>query len=177
MTNSKSHNRPKARSNEILTREIPGELLIYDLKRHKAYCLNETAASIWKQCNGKRTVPEIARQVEKSRKVPLDEKIVWLAVDQLQKTHLLDLRFPLPPPSVISRRESIRSLGLATAVALPIVVSIIAPTAVQAATCPAVLPLGGCNATTVGCCCTTVPRRICRALGGGNFNCNGAACP
>lgn len=168
MKNSKSHNLPKARSSELLTREIPGELLIYDMKRHTAYCLNETAASIWKQCNGKRTVTEIARQLEKSRKVPLDEKIVWLAVEQLQKRHLLDLQMPLPSQRVISRRESIRSLGLATAIALPIVVSIIAPTAASAATAitPAVcagrrpndLPAGaGCEGTpctTAGTTCT-----------------------
>jgi len=168
MNNSKSHNRPKARSSELLTREIPGELLIYDMKRHTACCLNETAASIWKQCNGKRTVPEIARQLEKSRKAPLDEKIVWLAVDQLQKKHLLEPRFSVPPQRMISRRESIRTLGLATAVALPIVVSIIAPTAVSAVTAitPAVcatrrpndLPGGtGCQATP----CTSPPNTTC----------------
>lgn len=159
MKNSKTHNRPKARSSELLTREIPGELLIYDMKRHTAYCLNETAASIWKQCDGKRTVTEIARQLEKTCKVPLDEKIVWLAVDQLQKKHLLDRQFPFPSHRVISRRESIRSLGMATAIALPIVVSIVAPTAASAATAitPAVCVGRHPNDLPGGTGCQTTP--------------------
>jgi|SRR5882672_962346 len=134
MKRSNNRNLPKAKSSGLLTREIPGELLVYDMKRHRAYCLNETVASIWKQCNGKRTVNELTRQLEKSCKVSVDESIVWLALDQLEKRHLLDRGFSFPPQRVLPRRELIKSLGLATAVALPIVVSIVAPTAASAAT-------------------------------------------
>src|SRR6267378_5663325 len=155
MKRSKSRHLPKARTSGILTREIPGELLIYDMKRHAAYCLNETAASIWKQCNGKRTIIELVRRLEKSCKVPVDERIVWLALNQLEKRHLLDPRFSFPSQRVMSRRGLMSSLGLATAVALPIVVSIIAPTAVQAATCGGKIPVAQCdNVSKVGCCCT-----------------------
>src|SRR5882762_9806312 len=116
MKRSKSRHLPKARTSGILTREIPGELLIYDMKRHAAYCLNETAASIWKQCNGKRTIIELVRRLEKSCKVPVDERIVWLALNQLEKRHLLDPRFSFPSQRVMSRRGLMSSLGLATAV-------------------------------------------------------------
>ena len=175
MKQSKLHNLPKARRSEILTREIPGELLVYDMKRHRAYCLNETAAYIWKQCNGKRTVAQLACQLEDRSGGSVDEKIVWLALDQLEKRHLLDPRFSFPSQSGVSRRGVIRSIGLASVIALPVVVSIIAPTAVQAASCiPGGIPTGSCTGVTkVGCCCTN--SKTC-AQTGPTFKCDGAAC-
>lgn len=125
---------PKARKNDLVTRQIPGELLVYDLKRHKAFCLNEAAATVWKSCDGKRTVSELAAKLENDQKSPVDEKIVWLALDQLEKSYLLQSKATKPiglPP--ISRRSLIRA-GIATAIALPVVAMIAAPTAVQAAT-------------------------------------------
>jgi len=125
---------PRARKDNLVTRPVPGELLVYDLKRHKAFCLNETAASVWKSCNGKRTVAELADSLEKNRKTPVDEKVVWLALDQLEKSNLLHRKISRPRslPSV-SRRDLIR-LGLAGAIALPIVTMIAAPTAQAAGT-------------------------------------------
>jgi hypothetical protein len=174
MKNSKNHNRPKARSSEILTREIPGELLIYDMKRHKAYCLNETAGYIWKQCNGKRTVFQLARKLEASCGDSVDERIVWLALEQLEKNNLLDSRFSSSARSVMTRRKLIRSLGVTSVVALPIVASIIAPTAAQAVTaitqavCTArhFADPGGCGGTP----CSNAPGN-CNRLGASN-NCN-----
>ena len=175
MKPSNRRNLPKTRSSGILTREIPGELLIYDMKRHMAYCLNETAASIWKQCNGKRTVIEITRQLEKSCKISMDTRIVWLALDQLEKRHLLEPRFSFPSQRVMSRRGLLSSLGLATTVALPIVVSIIAPTAVQAATCGGKIPTAQCNnVVRVGCCCAN--SRTCTQTSPGVFSCVLPAC-
>ena len=124
---------PKARKNDLVTRQIPGELLVYDLKRHKAYCLNDTAAAVWKGCDGKRTVSQLAFKLQQDQKSPVDEKIVWLALDQLEKSYLLQTKAikPIGLPS-ISRRSLIRA-GIATAIALPLVTMIAAPTVVQAA--------------------------------------------
>jgi hypothetical protein len=62
---------------------------------------------------------------------------------QLEKIHLLQRAVALPAPGAalpsqragISRRQLVRTLGLAAAVAAPIVTSIVAPTSAQAATC------------------------------------------
>ena len=70
---------PKARKDDLVMRQIPGELLVYDLKRHKAFCLNDTAANIWKSCNGKRTVADLATELQTQYPAPVDEKVVWLA--------------------------------------------------------------------------------------------------
>jgi hypothetical protein len=163
---------PVARRSDLLTRKIPGELLVYDLKRHKAFCLNETAARIWKGCNGKRTVADLAALLESEERLPLDEKIVWLALDQLERSHLLQTRSlggaVLP---VISRRRLIRS-GIAAAIALPVVTMIAAPTA-QAAGTP--ITAAVCHARVQPNCggepCSDRPGRSCANIGAANCAC------
>ena len=125
---------PRARKDNLVTRQIPGELLVYDLKRHKAYCLNQTAAAVWKNSDGKRTVSDLAAKLQKDQKSAVDERIVWLALDQLEKSHLLQTR-PARPIGLpmVSRRDLIRA-GIATAIALPLVTMIAAPTAQAAGT-------------------------------------------
>jgi hypothetical protein len=68
---------------------------------------------------------------------PVDEKLVWYAVDQFSKDNLLEKEIE-PPAFIIAglnRRQMVRTLGLAAVVAVPLVTSIVAPTPVQAATC------------------------------------------
>lgn len=134
MKRSNGHSLPKARKNDLVTRQIPGELLVYDLKRHKAFCLNDTAASIWKNCNGKRTVKDLALALENDQHAAVDDKVVWLALDQLEKSNLLQASIARPAgfPSV-SRRSLLRA-GIITAVTLPLVTVITAPVAAQAGT-------------------------------------------
>lgn len=146
---------PLARALDLVTREMPDEVLVYDLKRHKAHCLNQTAAMVWKYCDGQKTVADIARQIEKNLNTTVDEAFVWLGVERLGKAHLLEER--LSPPlgsSRLSRREAIRRLGLGAALAVPVVMSIVAPTAVSAASCVANGQGTNCsmNTTSSACC-------------------------
>ncbi len=177
---------PKARSEGIITKDIDGELLIYDRTCDRAHCLNETAGAVWKLCDGRRSVAEIAGQLqpkedsrqrtEDSRQKaesfeppPVDERVVWLALDKLQRSHLLEAPKPelrhkiLWPPAIagntnMSRREAVRRFGLGAAIALPIVISMTAPTPAEAAvscgaTChPCSSPIDCC-----GVCSTSVP--------------------
>ena len=54
---------PRARTDGLVINELTDEVLVYDLKRDKAHCLNAAAASVWKQCDGRTTVAEIARRL------------------------------------------------------------------------------------------------------------------
>jgi Coenzyme PQQ synthesis protein D (PqqD) len=119
---------PKARKADLVSRQIPGELLVYDLKRHKAFCLNDTAAKIWRQCNGKRTVANLAAELEKDLQSPIDSRIIGLALNQLEKSQLLQRQAGGSVSLPISRRALIRA-GIATAITLPIVTMIAAPSA------------------------------------------------
>lgn len=139
---------PEARKEGLVVQHLSDEVLIYDQRRHKGHCLNQTAALVWKHCDGKTSVSEMARLLEEELKTPVKEEVVWLALDQLSKTHLLSKQVTLAQPGV-TRREVIRRIGFAAAVALPAVMSITAPTAVQAATCKA---SGEACGTSTECC-------------------------
>ena len=39
----------------LLSLPVGDELVVYDLERHKASCLNETAAQVWQWCDGATT--------------------------------------------------------------------------------------------------------------------------
>jgi hypothetical protein len=153
---------PSARREGIIRKELDGELLIYDLTRDKAHCLNESAAAIWKRCDGRTSTKEIAASLAKEVGASVDERVVWLALADLRRSHLLEEPAILPKQIAalrgMSRREAVRRIGLGAAIALPIVATIVAPTAAQAGSC---LHAGaGCNAGP-DCCSGT-----CTGVGG-----------
>ena len=172
MTSSRKELLPTARKHDLVIESLGDEVLVYDLKRHRALCLNETAALVWEQCDGRTTVGQAAERIRARFKAEVDENMIWLALDRLGKERLLEGSGP-PAPEGVSRREAIRRLGLATAVALPLVTSIVAPTAAQAASCITSQTCadrhqsdsGGCGSTP---CCTG---GACRPSGGDPIHC------
>ena len=126
---------PAARREGLALREVEGELLVYDLERHRAHCLNPAAARVWRQCDGRRTAGQIARSLAQTSDLPGGEGAVRLALRQLSRRRLLEGSVEGPPQAGFpTRREMGRRLGLAAAAALPLIVSIPAPLAVQAGT-------------------------------------------
>ena len=117
---------PVARKSGLVVQEVPGELLVYDLDTNKAHCLNTSAALIWKSCDGKNSVSDIARLVENESSDAVGEDFVWLAIDQLSESNLLE-REMAPKFAGSSRRDAIKKIGLATMVGLPIIASLVAP--------------------------------------------------
>ena len=150
---------PAARTSGLVVQEMPDEVLVYDLNTNKAHCLNQTAAKVWKACDGKTSVSEIAAHFGKGA----NEDLVWLAIDQLNENNLLEgeVRTKFKGQS---RREVIKKIGLASMVAVPVIASLVAPqNALAAGSCNCVNPThcavgpntGHCPATTcnsVGLC-------------------------
>jgi hypothetical protein len=134
-------------------RELPDELLVYDLDRHRAHCLNRTAALVFRHCDGETSVKQLATILRRELDVPADEKWVGLALETLRKAHLLaDVPKPAGNGARYSRRELLRRAGLASAAALPVVVSLLAPTpAAAVATC--VVGNAGCSGQPFGTQC------------------------
>ena len=160
--NQPSDFRPSARREGIIRKEVDGELLVYDLERNKAHCLNESAAAIWNLCDGRTSIKEIAASLTKEVGTTVDERVVWLGLKALRRNHLLEESAVLPGRIAVlpgmSRREAVRRIGLAAAITLPIVATIVVPTPSQAASC---LHAGaGCNASAD--CCSGV----CTGVGG-----------
>ena len=141
---------PRMRKQGLVVDDLPDEVLVYDLERDQAHCLNRTAALVWRCCDGNTAAPEIARRLKVELDAPFNEELVWVALEQLEKQNLLDHSISIPSQFTrLSRRQMIRNLGLAAAIAVPVVTSIVAPTAVQAATCN---PSGAVCSPTKLCC-------------------------
>jgi hypothetical protein len=142
---------PRARQQGLIIEALPGEVLVYDSERDRAHCLNQTAALVWKYCDGKTTVSHMARNLERDLNTPnVDERMVSYALEQLSRDHLLVESFvPAAILSGLTRRQMVRALGLAAVIAVPVVTSIVVPTARAAASCTA--PAGVCTAS-INCC-------------------------
>ena len=135
---SKEQARPRARTQGLLVQELDGEVLVYDRLRHKAHCLNQTAALVWHRCDGNTNADQIALLLSKKTDSTVDQIVVWMALKQLATADLLEGDAPeWREQSGITRREVIRRIGVSAAIVLPVVSTIVAPRAIQAGTCGA----------------------------------------
>jgi len=150
--------KPLARKEGLVIKELPDELLIYDTETDRAHCLNETAAFVWQRCDGRKSLAEITRELSSKATAKLDDKIVWLALDQLSRNRLLIDPAPPPTRQGINRRDMVRALGLTAAVAVPVVASIVAPRPAEAASC---LPGGAQCGASVQCCSNLCNDGVC----------------
>ena len=117
---------PKARRSDIVVQELGRELLIYDLKTHHAYQLNETSMIVFNACDGVQTFADLKRQHK------FTDDLIYFTLNELKDKKLLveDYSNPL---AGMSRREVVRRVGLASMIALPMIASITAPRAIHAA--------------------------------------------
>jgi len=133
---------PRSRMDGLVTRELDDETLVYDTERDEAHCLNRTSALVWEQCDGKTTVSQAAQSLQSKLNVPVGTDVVWLAVKQLQRFHLVEGSEKSPS---VSRRALVLKYAPA-ALALPVIMSITAPAACGAASCGGFgAPCGGSN--------------------------------
>ena len=140
---------PMARQNGLVVQEMPDEVLVYDLDANKAHCLNQSAAFVWKSCDGAKSVPDIVREFESNGRGKVTEDFVWLAIDQLNENGLLDGGIA-PRFQGQSRRQVLKTIGLASLVALPVIASLVAPqNAMGAVSCACANP--GMCATRQAC--------------------------
>ena len=142
---------PRARQQGLIIENLPGEVLVFDSERDRAHCLNQTAALVWKYCDGKTTVSQMARNLERDLNSPnVDERMVSYALEQLSRDHLLEESIvPAAMLSGLTRRQMVRTLGIAAVIAVPLVTSIVVPTAQAATSCSAPGQPCGSSAT---CC-------------------------
>jgi coenzyme PQQ synthesis protein D (PqqD) len=165
---------PQARKDDLLIQDVADEVLIYDLKTDKAHCLNRAAATVWRHCNGKNTIAQLASHLNRELNLTNSNELVSLALNDLKRAHLLCEPFSVHSKKAgYTRRELARRVGLAGVALLPAVISIVAPTALEAA--GSCVPPGQCSANPRGnaakCCCSA--NRRCNGTTG---NCEGPTC-
>jgi hypothetical protein len=108
-------------SDNLILEQMPDELMIFDPDRNKAFCLNQTAAFVWRHCDGKTTVSEMTERLGEDWGKPVDEQVIWFALDLLRKDGLLAPSRALVAASGVTRRAVLQKLGTGAAMAVPLV--------------------------------------------------------
>jgi hypothetical protein len=97
--------RPEARREGILSEELDGELLLYDVSTNVAHALAPVAATVWRSCDGAALLERIAASTD------LALETVALAVAQLAERGLLvdppTLELGSPESVGPTRREAV----------------------------------------------------------------------
>lgn len=151
---------PHPRKSGLIIKKVDGEILIYDQDRNKAHCLNQTAAKVWEYCDGETMIAAACESLARDLNAPVNEKLVRYAIEQFSADHLLETEVAMPAFMIpgLNRRQMVRTLGLAAAVAVPLVSSILAPTPAQAATC---FPTGTACTASAQCCSGLCSASVC----------------
>jgi Coenzyme PQQ synthesis protein D (PqqD) len=135
---------------DVITRQIQGELLVFDPENNRAHCLNPVSVQIWQLCDGSRTVAQITRALDEKSAVHADDSVVWRSLLQLKKARLLSNSTPLPlEVRRFSRREAGKMLGKTALLVVPLIYSVVVPTPAEAASC---LPCGSICLSGGKCC-------------------------
>ena len=126
---------PQARNERLVVQQMGDETVVYDEQRNHIHRLNRTAALVWQNCDGRQAAGDIARAVQDELGSPMTEEMVWLALDRLDKGHLLQNRLARPEAAgQVTRRQMLRKAALVggATLLLPVVQSMIAPTPAMA---------------------------------------------
>ena len=127
--------RPRARTEGLVIKALPDEVLVHDLARDRTHCLNRSAAAVWRLCDGQRTPADIARTLTQAPEGRWSDEAVRLALDELGRAHLLtDGLTGHRDAGGVTRRQTLQRLA-AAAVVVPTVATIVAPRAAQAQSC------------------------------------------
>jgi hypothetical protein len=154
---------PHARITGLVVKEMGDETMVYDTDANKAHCLNQTAALVWKYCDGNRSASDIAGLIAEDLGAPVDQKVVWYALGQLNKYNLLSEQAKIPDGfGQMSRRDFMKAVKVAAIIAVPIIISATAPTPAHAASCT--IP-GGASCLPLEICCTLTGPVVCPGSG------------
>lgn len=149
--------RPKARSDDqLLLRQLPDELVVYDRRRTRVHCLNRAAAALWRKCDGQATIVQLAADLDLDADQRIREAIVSSGIDQLSAAGLL-VESGADEAARPTRRDVLdRLVRVGTyAVLLPVVTSILAPTPAMAQSgLPDGSPCISSSQCSSGCCNT-----------------------
>jgi hypothetical protein len=121
--------------NGVSIQHIGAETLVYDAQRHLAFCLNPICATVWNLADGSRSVEQLGIAASAQLGAEVSAELVALTLQTLRADGLIAP--PAPdftawPAPALSRRALLKRLGTGGAMLLPVVASIVAPTAAQA---------------------------------------------
>jgi hypothetical protein len=151
---------PRARQEGLIIQKLHDEVLIYDQTRHKAHCLNQTAAAVWSHCDGRNSISDIARRAGKDLGAPINDAFVWSALKQLAGSKLLEDAIEVTASMKSLPRRQMMKLGLSAALAAPLIISIVAPTAMAGGS-SSCRPSGASCVASAQCCSLVCVASVC----------------
>ena len=104
--------KPLARKSGIFAENLPEEVVLYDKTRDKVHNLNKTAAAVWENSDGSKTVDELTRVVEAKSGVPTDRNLVLQALEELEDAGLMEAGV-VREAGLPSRREAVGKMVMA----------------------------------------------------------------
>jgi len=123
---------PVARNEGLHVEQLIGEVMVYDVVRHKAHCLSPAAAAVWRNCNGQRSAKHLCVELQREG-IKADEELVWMILHRLSKLELLDEKLSLPENAIFStRRDLVKKVAMAGGMLFLMTATIAAPTPAQA---------------------------------------------
>jgi hypothetical protein len=153
-----SLHKPLARSHGVIIEDLGEELLVYDQMSDRAHCLGASAATVWRACDGQKTVEAL------SAETGLDAELVARALLELRDCNLLN---GVPANGMTRRDLGFRAAKLgAAAASVPLIVSVVAPTPAAAIT-PTPALCAQYNANSCSACCNIIGCCCCCEGGGG----------
>jgi hypothetical protein len=126
--------RPLARTEDVVTEDVADELIVYDERSDVASRLNRSAALVWRNSDGKRTLADLLHVLKADLGDVADEDMVLVALDSLVEHGLIESGYERreATASRLSRRRFIGRAGVAAA-SLPVVASMVVPMPAAAA--------------------------------------------
>jgi hypothetical protein len=118
---------PLARKQGLLRETVGEETVVFDRSSQKAYRLNRPAAIVWRNADGRTSVDELARILQ--RELELTQPAQQVVEIALQKVESLGL---LEGPSGVTRRSAGRKIAIAAAL-IPVVATLAVPRPARAA--------------------------------------------
>lgn len=131
--------RPVSRVAGLRAEKAADGLLLYDEQGELILRLNDSAAVVWRNSDGTRTVSELVDTLTEELGEPADLDQVLIALDELSRHGLIESGYDQRTPAAarLSRRQFVRRVGVAAAVvigAMPIVHSMAAPEPAEGST-------------------------------------------
>ncbi len=132
--------RPVARNLNLVIQRMENETIVYDLTTNHALYLNETSAIIWNLCDGRTSIGQIRDKLKEKFGTSVSSDFVWFAIYKLRKDKLLSSENEIDKQlKKFSGRRAIKRFGFDSTIAMPMISSVIAPTAASCLTVPPTL--------------------------------------
>jgi hypothetical protein len=113
---------------EAMVRQLADEFVVYDQQSKRAHCLNQTAGEVWGLCDGRTSIGAMIQKLGTDKRTA-----VWMALEEIEKAGLLENPLAESEEADLARRNMIRKMGIAAAIAVPVIASVLVPTPARAA--------------------------------------------